>query len=124
MQLKRGNSVNLKILVKDSLGNIIENLALATAVKFVMKINKSDDDAHAVVSKNLTNGIVVDYPSIGYISISLTSTDMTINPINYFWGVQITWSPTNVVEIDIKDVDVTNVNPLEAVSVTENIVHV
>lgn len=124
MQLKKGNAVTIGILVKDSGGAIVGNLSTATDVVFVMKINKTDKDEDAVVKKDLATGITVDDPSLGYIKIPLTSTDMDITAKNYFLAVQIIYSATNKIEINIRDTELSEINPVDSIAVIENIVHV
>jgi len=124
MQLKRGNSVTISVLVKDSNGVIVSDLASATEVIFVMKINKTDTDENAVVMKTLATGITVDDPSTGYVKIPLTSTDMNIVAKNYFLAVQIIYFTNNKIEINIRDSEITDINPIDSIAVIENIIHV
>jgi hypothetical protein len=101
MRLKKGNAITLKILTKDDDGNLITNLADATAISFMLKRNNTDSNASAMVNKDLDDGITVDDPSSGYIRIALTSVDTGIDIGTYKMGLQITYSATNIQEINI-----------------------
>lgn len=123
MQIKRGNKADLLFIVKDADGNIVTNLSTATAIQFVLKNNKEDADSAALVLKNLTNGITIDTPSIGNVMVSLTSTNMTISPKNYFWALRITYSATNVQEVNIRNTNIKDINYIDYIAVVENINH-
>lgn len=124
MQIKRGNKADLQFIVKDASGNIVSNLNVATNIQFVLKNNKSDPDDNAVVLKNLANGITIDTPVIGNCTVSLSSVDMDIEAKNYFWALKITFSPTNMQEVNIRNTDIKDINYIDYISVVENINHV
>jgi hypothetical protein len=100
LSVKVGNAVDFIFQVLDANGDLVTNLTAATAVKFMAKTNKTDLDASALISKDLTNGITVDDPSLGYIKVSLTSANTTIAAGRYFYALQIEWL-TQKVELDI-----------------------
>lgn len=123
MQLKRGNKADLQFIVKDTDGNIVSNLATATDIVFVLKINKTDIDDDAVIYKNLADGITIDIPSVGNVIVSMSSVDMNIDARNYFMALKIIYSATNSQEVSIKNLNVQDINYLDSVAVVENIVH-
>lgn len=102
MKIKAGNSITLLFLIKDSNGVVITNLSTALAVKFMVKVNETDADLSAKISKSLSSGIVVDNPSVGNVSVSLTSTDTAISSGSYFMALQIEWA-THKQEVNIKE---------------------
>lgn len=105
MDIKKGNSVTLRIAAKDADGNVITNLSTATTVKYMVKTNKTDLDTDAEISKSLINGIVVDTPVTGTIQVSLTSTDTDIDAKTYYQALQIEYSATDKQEITLKESD-------------------
>jgi len=107
MRLKIGNKLVLDVAIKDADGVLITDLATATAVKFMIKENWNDLDAAAIVSKSLSNGIVVDTPSTGYIRVTILSTDTsgiaTATPGDKYCALQIEYSASNKIEVDLLD---------------------
>lgn len=103
MDIKKGNSVTLRVAAQDIDGNIITNLSTATVVKYMVKKNKTDADIDAEISKNLGSGITVDTPVTGTIEIILTSDDTDIDIGNYYQALQIEYSSTDKQEINIKE---------------------
>lgn len=104
MIVKKGNTVKLVFTIKDSNGDSVTNLATAVKVKFMVKINKTDLDSSAVISKSLGAGITVDDPTIGDISIILTDTDTNIAVDCYFFALQIEYASA-IYELDSKEDD-------------------
>lgn len=102
MRLKKGNTTTLQITVTDADGNLVTNLSTATAVKFMMKKSNKDPDSEAVVSKSLADGITVDDPSTGIVSVALTSSDLDITPQPYYAALQLEFGAT-INEIDLTE---------------------
>lgn len=102
MKIKKGNSVVLKITIKDSLGAVITTLASATAMTFLVKSNMTDLDADAYITKSLTSGITIYDADNGIIKVTLDSTDTDIGVATYYFGLQITWA-TSTQEITFKE---------------------
>ena len=101
IRIKEKNTAVLDILVKDKDGVTATNLANATAISFVIANPLTNV---ALVTKTLSSGIAVNTPSTGYVRVTLTPTDTTQTPMRYNMALQITWSPTDVYEVNI-DVD-------------------
>jgi hypothetical protein len=102
MKIKAANTVDLLFTINDSNGVPITNLSAATAIKFMVKINQTDADLAAKISKSLGSGIVVDTPAIGNVKVSLTSLNTTLPAGIYFMALQIEWGAT-IQEVVIKE---------------------
>jgi len=100
-EVKKGNKSVRDILVKDKEGVTVINLADATEIRF--QIKKKKTDAAPLIEKTLLSGIVVNTPSEGYLRITLLPVDTgTTLPLgDYFMGLQIKWSATDIYEIRI-----------------------
>lgn len=116
MNLKIGNSVDLLFTAKDRDGNILQNLSAATTIKFMVKINETDADLDAKISKNLSSGVVVNTPDTGNIKVSLSSADTTLEAGIYFVALQIAWG-TVIQELTLKETEdeVTTINTVNFV---------
>ena len=107
--VKKGNTSiqDIPVYKKDEI-TLVDNLAIATEIKF--QIKKDNTDAVALVEKTavLGGGIEVDTPSAGYLRITLLPVDTgtTLSVGDYFMAVQITWSPTEIYEVNIKIDDI------------------
>lgn len=99
----KGNTKVLNILCKDENGDIITTLASAEAVKFHVKEKKTD--ATTKIAKSLTDGIVVDTPSPGYVQVTLLPTDTALTPKKYPMGLEIKWDNDNIYEADEITID-------------------
>ena len=121
MNLKYGNSANLVVAVKDKDGVLVTNLSTAVTVKFMVKVKKTDLDSNAVISKDLTSGITVDDPSAGYLTIVLSALDTSVDPRRYFIAIQINYASSSF-EIYLKEDDREDTNPIDVVSVTQDII--
>lgn len=100
--VKKGNTAVQDILIKDADGDTVDNLAAATAISFQIKKNKKD--AAALVEKTVAlGGILVNTPLNGYLRVTLLPTDTgtTLSVGDYFMGLQITWSPTLIYEVNL-----------------------
>ncbi|MCP4481440.1 MAG: hypothetical protein GY817_01240 [bacterium] len=94
LNLLKGNTETLKLLIQDENGNALTTLGTATAVRFVFKEDPESADQASVLLKTLTTDpspITIDDPSQGYIKIPLTKDEMDITPGEYFVGIQIEW---------------------------------
>ena len=99
VKVKQGNTCVLQALIKDADGNTVTTLAQATEVLF-----KVIDRSSRVVkiSKSLSDGIVVNSPSTGYIRVTLEPTDTEdLVATMYLMGLQIKWSDTIIYEVDL-----------------------
>jgi len=116
MRLKIGNSIDLLFTAQDKNGAVILNLSAATAIKFMVKVNETDTDLTAKISKDLISGIVVDMPVTGNIKVSLSTTDTTIPAGIYFVALQIVWG-ARVQEVTIKETvnEITTINTVDFV---------
>lgn len=118
MQIKRGNSATLQFEVRDQDDVLVSDLATAIAVKFMLKKFATDTDLEAIVSKSLGDGVTVDDPSTGFISVALTSTDTDIDARKYYFALQVEYSATNKIEINIKEADC----EINTIDVTQDII--
>ena len=113
MQIKKGNSIIFEFTLKDQDNNPITDLTSATDIVFQLKVNKKD--AIPVIEKTLLNGIVITDNSQGILEVSLNSNDTNIDTLNYWWGLKLTYSPTNKQEVYIKSSDNLDLEKLEVV---------
>jgi len=102
MIIKKGNAVDIKMELKSSTGSPIDDLASTTGIIFVVKTAKTDADGSALISKAKTD-MTIDDPNTGNIIIPLTSTDTNITVGTYSYGLQLVYSATRQIEIDITD---------------------
>ena len=101
MQIKKGNSATLEIIIREKKSKrVLQNLNEATAIIFMVKTNKTDSNAEAKITKNLSNGILCDNPSKGYIQVNLTPTDTNSFLGRAFMAVQLEFAD-QVFEIDL-----------------------
>ena len=100
--VKKGNKSVRDILIKDKEGNVVDNLAIATAIKFQIKKNKTDA---ALVEKTKDDGIeVLAGDDLGKLRITLLPVDTgtTLGKGEFFMGLQIKWSAEDIYEVVIK----------------------
>jgi len=102
MKIKIGNSVDLLFSIKDSSGVAVQNLSEATAIKFMVKVNQTDTDLEAKISKTLIDGITIDTPAVGNIKVILTALNTMLTPGKYYVALQIEWA-TYIQEVNIKE---------------------
>jgi len=116
MKIKIGNSIDILFLIKDSSGVAVNNLATATAIKFMIKSNQTDADLAAKISKTLGSGITINTPNTGNVKVSLTSANTTLPAGKYFAALQIEWTGI-VQEVDIKETtdELVNINTIDFV---------
>jgi len=109
----RGNTKALEVLCNDENGNVITTLASAEEIKFHVKEKK--DSIVTKIAKSLDNGIVIDTPSVGYVTITLLPIDTTLSPKGYPMGLQIKWDNDNIYEADEITMDGVAVDTLKIV---------
>lgn len=103
LQITRGNSLNLNFIVKqDGVKMTKSQLDAATDINFQAKVNQTDDDVDAIISKTLADGIstlpdgaATDFESRPNLRVALTRTDTLVDPAFYFFGVEIIFSATS-----------------------------
>ena len=100
-EVKKGNKSVRDIEIKDKDGVTVTNLADAIEIKFQIKKKKAD--VTPLIEKTKGDGIVVNTPSEGYLRITLLPVDtgVTLSLGDYFMGLQIKWSATDIYEIRI-----------------------
>lgn len=118
MNLKKGNTKTFIFKIKDSDEYLLTHLSEAIAIKFMVKKNKDDLDVNAIISKNLTNGISINVPSTGYITVVVNSTDANVDTGKYWVGLQIEFSSTNKVEVDLKE----NKQIIDTIDINQDII--
>ena len=119
MDLKRGNYATLQITVRDSSGALVTNLATATEVYFMIKENWDDTNASALVSKSLSDGVSVDTPSTGIVTVLIETPDTaSIDPGTYYMALQIEYSADNQQEPNL----VENSTVINKITLTEDII--
>lgn len=111
--VKRGNTKVLEVLCKDENKDIITTLASAEEVKFHVKEKK--DSVTTKIAKSLNKGIVIDTPSVGYVTITLLPADTVLIPKGYPMGLQIKWDDDNIYEADEITIDGVAVDTLKIV---------
>jgi len=100
LDLKRGNPYNFQLLIKDTNDVVVTDLALADSIKLTIKASSLDQNEQAIIYKDLSDGVAVNVPEIGYITFDLESGDTDISADVYFIGVQISWG-SDKEEIDL-----------------------
>ena len=103
MNLLRGNTVTLKVGIKDQTRTLLTNLATCTEIRFMVKADKTDLDGAALISKLIADGITVDSPSTGYVRIPLSSADMSIAVGSYYMGIQLEYAGPIKQEVTLSD---------------------
>ena len=111
--VKRGNTKALEVLCKDENEDVITTLASAEEIKFHVKEKK--DSITTKIAKDLNDGIVIDTPSVGYVTITLLPIDTTLVPKGYPMGLQIKWDDDNIYEADEIIIDGIAVDTLKIV---------
>jgi len=100
MKVKRGNEKRFTITIKDTAGDVLTDLADADSILLLVKSNKTDADVDAVISKSDTD-MDADQLLLGIVDFTLSSSDTDIAPDSYFVGLQINYSSTRMIEIDL-----------------------
>ncbi len=104
-EVKKGNTSVQDIPVYDRDGNLVTNLADATAIKFQVKETKKS--ASFKFEKTKGDGIAVDTPTEGWLRITTTPTDNDIDVKDYVMGLELTWSATEnyetILKIDLEE---------------------
>jgi len=105
MELKIGNAKTFIFAIKSEAGTLLTDLATATSIKFMIKENADDADSAAIVSKTLGAGITANAPSTGYITVTVNAGDTTTATAagQKYVALQITYSATNIIEIELKE---------------------
>ena len=95
-KVKKGNTSEQDFAVYQKDGvTLVTNLGDVTAIEFnVCSVKKGA----AIITLTEGAGIVVDSPSSGSVRITLEPTDTDIEPGDYWMGLQLTWSATEVYE--------------------------
>ena len=93
MKIKEGNDCLLRILVKDSAGVTITNLATAAEILFQMK--RLPSDAPLIEKKETLGEILVDDPTTGWLKIAILAADTQDNKGMYLSGCEVQWVGNN-----------------------------
>ena len=101
MNVMKGNATSIYLDLKGN-GVSLTNLADTTDIIFLVKTDKTDVDASALITKNKTD-MTIDSPTTGELVIPLTSADTDITVGNYYYGLQLVYSATNQIEISLKN---------------------
>lgn len=118
IRIKKGNTRTLILTPLDADGEGITDLADVTEVYFMVKNSKTDDDDDALISVSETGGeITIDDPETGQITIDLNSTDTSITPGSYYFGIQLKYA-SSTVEAYIED----DSGIYDTLSITQDIV--
>lgn len=108
--VKKGNTSIQNIPVKDKNGDLVEDLASTTEIKFQVKENKADVTPKISKTKGVAGGIEVDTPSTGYVRITLKPSDTNITVREYFMALEVKWSDVllyeTIIEIEGVETDV------------------
>jgi hypothetical protein len=103
LKIKKGNKAVLKISIVDSDNATVTNLATASAIYYMIKENETDLNANAILTKTVGSGIVVDSPSQGDLSITISPADTeNLNPGTFYHAIQIEYSASDIQEINLK----------------------
>jgi hypothetical protein len=103
-KVKRGNTSEQEIPVYDRNDILVQDLAAASEVKFVVKKNETTTVGEIV--KAVGSGITINSPETGYLKIILDPDDTNIDIRTYYMGLQIIWaSKAYEVRIYIDDVE-------------------
>ena len=100
MHVIKGNYKSFCILLKNSDNEVVTDLSSAVDILFLVKNKKTDADEDAVISKSKDDMSLND-PSTGYIKVSVTSADTSIDPGSYYVGLQVNYSSTEKIEIGL-----------------------
>lgn len=98
-----GNKTFQEIPIEDYKGDLVTDLASATEIKFQVKEKKEESES-PLISKSKDNGIEVDQPEVGYLRITLDSSDtQDVHPSErYFMAVQVKWSEAKIYEYKLR----------------------
>lgn len=98
----KGNTSQQEIPIKNKKGELVDDLASASSIRFQVK-EEREGSAPALISKSLENGIEVDQPSLGFLTITLLPSDTSIRPSDlYVMALQIEWEGDDKYEIKLK----------------------
>jgi len=100
MKVKRGNYKRFAITIKDSAGSLLTDLASADSILLLVKNSKTDADVDAVITKSKTD-MDSGQLALSIVDFTLSSSDTDIAPGNYFVGLQINYTSTSKIEIDL-----------------------
>lgn len=101
----RGNTCIQAIPVKKANGELVEDLADAEEIIFLVKSSLKDNAEHMIMkSKGISGGggIEIDNPKLGYLLITLLPSDTNITPAKLYMGLQIRWSEDRQYEVLLK----------------------
>ena len=100
MKVKRGNSKRFAITIKDTAGDPLTDLASAEAISLLVKNKRTDADVDAVITVAKTDMDATQL-TLSIVDFTLSSSDTDIAPDSYFVGLQINYTSTNKIEIDL-----------------------
>ena len=119
--IKIQNAVLFQTAVVDQNGTIITNLATATDIYYMIKINPTDADVDALVTKTVGAGITVNAPTLGSLSIQIDSPDTANIPVGtYYHAIQVVYTPLNKQELYLFE----NGKPNDTINLTQDIIKV
>ena len=102
MILKKGNADELEFSFTGKNKLPLDDLADTTDIIFVVKTNKTDTDASALISKAKSD-MTIDDPVTGSIIIPITSSDSNIAVGDYYMGLQLVYSAEKQIEMEMKN---------------------
>ena len=103
MEIKKGNYIQLIIgPIMDATGAVVINLAAANDVKYMIKTNPTDVNAAALVNKKIGNGVTINAPVLGSVTVTLNAPDTeNLVPGEKYHALQIEYTANNIQEINI-----------------------
>ena len=109
LELTRGNRARFKYRLKID-GEDVTNLADATRLVFAFKEDRDDADDDAFIFVTYIKGdvppsenIEIDTPDTGWVTVTLSSTNTTIQPGEYFFALQVEWAADDKLEFKYGD---------------------
>ena len=98
--IKKGNTSQQDIPIKDADGNLVTNLADADTIVFEVK--EKPGDTSPKIQKTKGSGITVNTPESGYLRLKVDSADSkNLELKEYFMGLEITWGD-DAYEVDLQ----------------------
>lgn len=103
-KVKKGNTSIQDIPIYQRDGTTLET-NLATAARIEFNVCKSKKGA-AIISKTVGSGITVNTPNTGYVRVKLLPSDTSIEPGDYWMGLEVNWGADDNYECRLKVNDV------------------
>lgn len=101
MLVKKGNREIYDVALTDDDGDLLTDLASASAVKFHVK--ETAETATIKINKSIGSGIEINTPAIGYVRITFYPADTSsLDVKEYVMGLQVEYSSTNHKEVDLR----------------------